>query len=126
MAWVLVAGLFGVGMWALIAERNLVRKVIGLSFANTAVTVLYVLLAAERGSAPPILSRGAVVPVDPIPHALMLTAIVVGVCVVALAVVLVQRLYLRFGTLDLDELEQRIWGNDGSASHGPTDGERDG
>jgi multisubunit Na+/H+ antiporter MnhC subunit len=44
----------------------------------------------------------------------MLTAIVVGVCVTALAVVLVYRLYRKFGTLDMREIERRAWGGDHS------------
>jgi multicomponent Na+:H+ antiporter subunit C len=50
--------------------------------------------------------------VDPLPQALMLTAIVVGVCVMALALVLVYRLYARFRTLDVREIEQRLWKGD--------------
>ena len=47
--------------------------------------------------------------VDPLPQALMLTAIVVGICVVALALVLVYRLYLKFGTLDMRRIEKKAW-----------------
>ena len=110
MAWYLIAALFLVGFWGVVAEPNLVRKVIALSIANSAVPLLFVSLAAQHGSDPPILTAGGT-PVDPIPHALMLTAIVVGVCVVALALVLVERLYRRYGTLDLPEIERRVWGS---------------
>jgi multicomponent Na+:H+ antiporter subunit C len=51
------------------------------------------------------------VPVDPLPQALMLTAIVVGVCIVALALALVHRLYRRFETLDIREIERQVWGD---------------
>lgn len=111
MAWNLIAILFLISLWGIIAERNMVRKVIALTFANSAVTILFVYYASLSGDTAPILTEGGR-PVDPIPHALMLTAIVVGVCVVALALVLVYQLYQRFGTLDMSEIERRVWHGD--------------
>jgi multicomponent Na+:H+ antiporter subunit C len=105
-----IGAIFLVGVWGVIAKRDLIRKVISLSIANSAVIMLFVYHAALSGDTAPIL-RGDGTPVDPVPHALMLTAIVVGVCVVALALVLVYRLSIKYGTLDMREIERRVWGD---------------
>lgn len=115
MDWYLITGMFIVGFWGILAEDNLIRKVFGLSFCNSAITLLFVRLGAREGTAPPIIDAAHAGPesttlmVDPVPHALMLTAIVVGVCIMALAVVLVKRLWDRFGTLSMREIEQQVW-----------------
>ena len=113
MTWVLITVLFCIGLWGVIGERNMVRKVIGLNIANSSVTLLFVYYASLSGTTAPIISDevyGTTAMVDPIPHALMLTAIVVGICVVALALVLVYKLYQRYQTLDMHEIERRVWG----------------
>ena len=112
MAWYLIAAIFVVGLWGVIADPHMIRKVIALSIANSAIIMLFVYFAAQSGDTAPILT-GEGTPVDPLPHALMLTAIVVGICIVALALVLVYRLYVRYGTLDMREIERRVWGTNG-------------
>lgn len=107
MAWYLIGAIFLVGLWGVIADPNLVRKVIALSIANSAVIMFFVYFASLSGNSAPILG-GEGTPVDPVPHALMLTAIVVGICVLALA--MVYRLYRLYGTLDMREIERRVWG----------------
>lgn len=108
----LIAALFVAGLWGVVSAPSMIRKVIGLSIANSAVILLFVWGAAQSGNTAPILDGAAGTPVDPLPHALMLTAIVVGVCVVALALVLIYRLFQRYGTLDMSEIERRVWGDD--------------
>jgi multicomponent Na+:H+ antiporter subunit C len=91
-----------------------VKKVMALSIANSAVILLFLQYGASSGTTAPIES----IPVqaeamsDPLPQALMLTAIVVGVCVMALALSLVYRLYRRFETLDIREIERKAWKED--------------
>ena len=108
MAWYLIGAIFLVGLWGVIADPNMVRKVIALSIANSAIIMLFVYYASLSGEGAPILG-GEGTPVDPLPHALMLTAIVVGICVLALALALVYRLYRLYGTLDMREIERRVW-----------------
>ncbi len=108
MAWYLIGAIFLVGLWGVIAIPNLVRKVIALSVANSAIIMLFVYYASLSGDAAPILTEVGT-PVDPVPHALMLTAIVVGICIIALALALVYQLYLRYETLDMREIERRVW-----------------
>lgn len=112
MTWYLIAALFLVGLWGVIALNNVIRKVIGLTFMNSAIILFFVYYGSIGGRRAPILAdeRATTGLADPLPQALMLTAIVVGICVVAVALVIVFRLYQRFGTLDIRELERRAWG----------------
>ena len=108
MAWLLIGAIFLVGLWGVMSKANMVKKVMGLSIANSAIILLFVYYGSLSGKTAPIERTGEAM-VDPLPQALMLTAIVVGVCVMALALVLVYRLYLKFHTLDMGEVERRAW-----------------
>lgn len=112
MSWYLIGAIFLVGLWGVIAVPNLIKKVIALSVMNSAIILFFVFFGSLSGDTAPILTEEGLRPVDPLPQALMLTAIVVGVCVVALALVLVYRLYLRHGTLDIREIERKVWKTD--------------
>ena len=112
MSWYLIGAIFVVGLWGVIAIPNLVKKVVALSLMNSAIILFFVYFGSLSGDTAPILTGAEGTPVDPLPQALMLTAIVVGVCVVALALVLVYRLYRRFGTLDAREIERKVWKRD--------------
>lgn len=109
MNWYLIGAIFLAGIWGVVAHPNLIKKVVGLSIANSAIIMLFIYYGSFAGSGAPIEVTGSNQPVDPVPQALMLTAIVVGICVVALALVIVYRLYRRFGTLDMGEIERRVW-----------------
>lgn len=110
MSWYLIGAIFLVGIWGVISQPNLIKKVVALGIANSAIIMFFVYFGSLLGDTAPILVGPDVRPVDPVPQALMLTAIVVGICVTALALVLVYRLYRRFGTLDAREIESRVWG----------------
>jgi multicomponent Na+:H+ antiporter subunit C len=112
VAWYLIAALFLVGLWGMVAKANMVKKVIALSIANSAIVLFFVYHGSLSGSTAPIMTGADAAVVDPVPQALMLTAIVVGICVIALALALVYRLYGRFQTLDMREIERRSWGDD--------------
>lgn len=109
LVWVLIAAVFLVGLWGVVVEDNLIKKIVGLSIVNSAIIMVFVYYGSLSGDTAPIRIVAGQSPVDPIPQALTLTAIVVGICVVAVALVLVYRLYLRFGTLDITEIERRVW-----------------
>jgi multicomponent Na+:H+ antiporter subunit C len=108
MAWILIAALFLVSIWGVVVKANLIKKIMALSMANSAIVLLFVYLGSQSGTTAPI-AGGDGPMVDPLPQALMLTAIVVGICVVAFAVVLVYRVYRNFGTLDMREIERKAW-----------------
>lgn len=115
VAWILMVAILLVGLGGVIVLGNLIRKVVSLSIANSAIIMMFIYHGGASGTTAPILdgTTGGQPLVDPLPQALMLTAIVVGVCIVALAVVLIYRLWLRHGTVDMRELERRVWGDDG-------------
>ena len=99
--------LFGIGFITLFLNRNLVKKIIGLNIADTAV---YLFLAAKgyiTGRSAPIISGGAPdadLYINPIPSGLILTGIVISVSVTAFSLALIVNLYKRYETLDLDEI----------------------
>lgn len=126
MAWYLIGTIFLVGIWGVISLPNLVKKVIGLSIANSAIILFFVYYGSLSGDTAPILTADTGRPVDPLPQALMLTAIVVGICVVTLALVLIYRLYRRFGTLDAREIERRVWGQSLAEDAEPAPNDQDG
>jgi multicomponent Na+:H+ antiporter subunit C len=109
---VLLIILFCIGLWGILSARNLIRKIIGLSIFNSAIVLLYVLAGRIDGERAPILNpedletlETAARFVDPIPQALMLTAIVVGLSVTAVALVLAVQLSRITGSLDITEIE---------------------
>jgi multicomponent Na+:H+ antiporter subunit C len=108
----LVLLLFLVGVLGLLARRNLIKKVFSLAIMNSAAVILFTMEGAAIGSAAPLLEIGGTASgqphVDPVPQALMLTAIVVGVCVTALSLALAYRLYVEYGTLDSDRLRRMV------------------
>ncbi|MBD3278672.1 MAG: Na+/H+ antiporter subunit C [Candidatus Aegiribacteria sp.] len=108
MAWYLIGMIFLLGLWGIMHKSNMVKKVMGLSIANSAIILFFIYHGSLSGDTAPIEGSENVM-VDPVPQAMMLTAIVVGVCVMALALVLIYRLYLKFGTLDMKEIESKSW-----------------
>jgi len=104
----LVGLLFVVGFWALVAKKHLIKKIFGLTVLNSAVVILFILEGARIGTHSPILEPGITVVADPVPQALMLTAIVIGVCVTALALALAYKLYQLTGTFHIDKIREKL------------------
>ena len=107
--WMVVV-LMVMGLYVLMAERNLVKKVIGLNIFQVSVILFYITLAKVRGGTAPVVPEGAaegLVYSNPLPHVLMLTAIVVGIATIAVALALVVRIHEEFGTLEEDELREQ-------------------
>jgi multicomponent Na+:H+ antiporter subunit C len=96
-AYVAYALLVGVGLYVLVAEDNLVKRVIGLNLFQTGVFLFFVASAFRAVGRVPLLSAPGPY-VNPLPHVLILTAIVVGVSVTAVALALVVRLHDEYGT----------------------------
>ena len=84
------------GLYIVVARGNMVKKLVGLSIFQTSVYLLYVEPGKILGGTAPI--------VDPLPHVLMLTAIVVGVATLALGLALVVRINEAYGTIEEDEI----------------------
>lgn len=108
IARLLILCLFITGLIGMVARKNLIKKVYALAIMNSSIVLLFVLEGSRIGERAPILGGPPGAFVDPIPHALMLTAIVVGVCVSALALSLAYSLYRSYGTLDADTLKKLV------------------
>lgn len=100
--WVVIV-LMMIGMFTVISRGHLLKKVIGLNIFQTSVFIMYISIGYVEGGTVPIVEGGAasdVVYANPLPHVLILTAIVVGVSTTALALALIIRIREAYGTLE--------------------------
>ncbi len=104
----LLLAMFLVGFWGIVGRKNIIKKIFGLNLINTAVVILFVLEGSRVGSQVPIMDGTVEHIADPVPQALMLTAIVIGVCMTALALALAFRLYKASGTFNIDEIRKAV------------------
>lgn len=102
-----------VGLYAMITKNNLVKKIIGMNILQTAVILFFISIGAKRDATIPIVMHGpgssghavhAADYINPLPHVLMLTAIVVAVSTLGVALALVIKIFQQYGTLDEDEI----------------------
>ena len=113
--WIYVV-LMMIGFYAMIGKRNLVKKLIGMNIFQTAIILLFISSGVKHGSKIPIvnkyeaLEKGVDVAsiVNPLPHVLMLTAIVVGIAVTGVALAILLRIYREYGTLEEDEILEKL------------------
>jgi multicomponent Na+:H+ antiporter subunit C len=92
------------GMYVIIARGNLVKKLVGLSIFQTSVYLIYISPGKILGGTAPIIAAGFEVYSNPLPHVLILTAIVVGVATLALGLALVVRIHEAYGTIEEDRI----------------------
>lgn len=104
-----------IGLYAMIAKGNLIKKLMGLGIFQTSIMLFYVAIGSKVGATIPILldshSKELIDFADyinPLPHVLMLTAIVVSVATLGVALALVQRVFDAHGTLEEDEILEKI------------------
>jgi multicomponent Na+:H+ antiporter subunit C len=101
--------LFLIGLYAVLMQRNLIKKVIGFGIIEYAVNLLFVLFGYNTNGEAPIIDAtmsASTSFVDPIPQALVLTSIVIGLGTTALMVGLCIRLYQHYGTFDINEIRR--------------------
>ncbi len=110
MPYVLCLILFSLGVYAILAKRNIIKIILGVVIAEYAVNLFLVLVAYRSGGSAPILELEAGVDpgsvVDPLPHALVLTSIVIGLATTAFLIALAVRLYDRYGTFDVTRMRE--------------------
>jgi multicomponent Na+:H+ antiporter subunit C len=94
-----------IGFYTMISRTNLVKKVIGLNVFQVSVFILFISIGMKDGGTVPILREGYEFYSNPLPHVLILTAIVVGVAMTALALALAIRIHEAYGTLEEDEIQ---------------------
>lgn len=119
------------GLYIVVARGNLVKKIVGLNIFQTAVFMLYISMGKVIGGTAPIFPTDMKIDPDvvysnPLPHVLILTAIVVGIATTALGLALIVRIREEYGTIEEDEIleiEQEI-ARDENAAHGDAMGGR--
>jgi multicomponent Na+:H+ antiporter subunit C len=92
------------GLYVVIARGNMIKKLVGLSVFQTSVYLLYIAPGKIGGGTPPVIAPGFDTYSNPLPHVLILTAIVVGVATLALGLALVVRIHEAYGTIEEDEI----------------------
>ena len=102
--WAAIA-LASIGHYAVIARGNLVKKLIGLSLFQTAVFLLFISIGNVTNGTAPILDPAYMIYSNPLPHVLILTAIVVSVSTLAVGLALTIIIKREYGTLEEDEIE---------------------
>ena len=102
--WVVIV-LMMAGLYILIARHNLVKKMIGLSLFQTSIFYLYISISKVSGGTAPILLEEDTVYSNPLPHVLILTAIVVGVATTAVGLALIVRIHEEFGSIEEDDIK---------------------
>lgn len=105
-------GLIIIGLYIVLTKRNLIKIIIGLDLFETGIFLLLICTGYVEGGTAPIFSSAELEPslmVDPIPQALVLTAIVIGVATLALALSLAIRLFRHYGTLDVRKIRELRW-----------------
>ena len=116
--WVVIF-LMMIGMYTVISRGHLLKKVIGLNIFQTSVFILYISIGYIEGGTVPIVAgqvvgnAGDVVYANPLPHVLILTAIVVGVSTTALALALIIRIRDAYGTLEENDILKLDQDSDG-------------
>ena len=113
-----------IGLYAMIEKGNLIKKIIGMNIFQTAVFLFYISIAKVEGGTAPILWKKADLYANPLPHVLILTAIVVSVSVTAVALALVLRIYKAYGTIEEEQIlkmakeisNSKLMLNDGDSS----------
>ena len=102
--WICTA-LFLIGFYAMMAKKNLIKKVLGFNIAESSIFLFMISTADVEGGTAPIMMGGSeVLYANPLPHCLILTAIVVALTLTAVALSLAVKIYERYGTLDAEKL----------------------
>lgn len=102
--WIVIV-LMMAGFYIVISSSNLVKKIVGLNVFQTSVFILYISMGKVSGGTAPILVDEPALYSNPLPHVLILTAIVVGVATTALGLALVVRIKEAYGTADEEEIQ---------------------
>ncbi|MDC1287941.1 cation:proton antiporter subunit C [Gammaproteobacteria bacterium] len=104
--WVVVV-LMMIGFYIVIAHGNLVKKIVGLTIFQTSVFIFYISMAKVEGGTAPILVEGASRYSNPLPHVLILTAIVVGIATTALGLALAVRIREAYGSIEEEDIQNK-------------------
>jgi len=108
MIYLLCILLLLIGLYGVLVKRNLIKIIIGLSIMEYALFLFFAVIGYRKTGTAPIITKGfeKALFVDPLPQALVLTAIVIGLAVTALLVALAVRIYEKHGTFDIREIKR--------------------
>lgn len=108
MVYLICMVLFAIGLYGVVVKRNLIKMIIGLTIMEYALFLLLAVIGYKEGGTAPIISPGMekAIFVDPLPQALVLTAIVIGLGTTALLVSIAVRIYERYGTFDIRNIRK--------------------
>jgi multisubunit Na+/H+ antiporter MnhC subunit len=102
--------IFVIGLYCVLTQKNIIKIVIGLSLMEYSVNLFLILLGYKNNGIAPVKTKGIIDflarAVDPLPQALVLTSIVIGLGVTALAIAICIRLYQQYGTFDITEIRR--------------------
>jgi len=102
-----------IGLWGILTRKNIVKMILGFSLLDTGVHIVMVSIGYLKGRTAPILDKAVKdavsTVVDPIPSALVLTAIVIGVAITALMLSYAVQLYKNKGSLSIEDYEELKW-----------------
>lgn len=104
--WVVVF-LMMAGFYIVISANNLVKKIVGLNIFQTSVFMMYISIGKVSGGSAPIVAEGITSYSNPLPHVLILTAIVVGVATTAVGLALIVRIKRAYGTVEENEFTDK-------------------
>ncbi len=96
--------LMAIGLYAVITRRNLVKKLIGLAIFQTSILLFFIAMGVAKDGSSPIYKAGVTLYHNPLPHVLMLTAIVVGLATLAVGLAIIVRIKEQHKTIDEAEL----------------------
>jgi len=120
--WIYIV-LMMIGFYAMIAKGNLLKKILGMNIFQTSVFLFFISIAYVKGGAAPILWEDTALYSNPLPHVLILTAIVVAVSTTAVALALAIKIYKEFGTVEEEEVLEIIASGPPAGKGGPGDAE---
>ena len=111
--WIYVV-LIMIGFYGMMAKNNLMKKLIGMNIFQWSIILFYISIGSKKGGTVPIIDPSlhsvirAIDYINPLPHVLMLTAIVVGVATTGIALTLLILIYRKYGTLEEDEILEAL------------------
>lgn len=115
--WIFIA-LMMIGLYGMIAKNNLIKKIAGMYIFQTSIILFYISIGVKKGATIPILehAHGAAIHhavdiahyANPLPHVLMLTAIVVGVATLGVALSVIEKIYREYNSVEEDEIIEQI------------------
>ena len=111
--WIYVV-LIMIGLYGMMAKNNLMKKLIGMNIFQWSIILFYISIGSKKGGTVPVVDPSlhptirAIDYINPLPHVLMLTAIVVGVATTGIALTLLILIYRKYGTLEEDEILEAL------------------